>query len=200
MSSLKIAIQNRGRLSEESAHFLQSLGLQFTRSDRSLMTSCDNADIDIFFLRSSDIPEYVSAGVADFGITGENVLHEKKAAAIILRYLGFARCRLVIAVPENSQIKNLHDLEGERIATSYPHILSQFLKKRHIHSSLVPITGSVEVAPELHLADAICDITQSGNTLAAHNLTELANIMKSQAVLIESPFITSRKAEFLERL
>ena len=132
MSRLRIAIQSKGRLSEASIDFLKSLGLEFERSERNLMTSCSNADIDIFFLRSNDIPEYVSGGVADFGITGENVLAEKKAHVRILKKLGFAACRLVLAVPKNSEIKEVEDLEGERIATSYTQILSDYLNKKSI--------------------------------------------------------------------
>ncbi len=200
MSALRIAIQSKGRLSDESSKFLQSVGLEFERNGRNLMTSCTNANIDIFLLRSNDIPEYVSGGVADFGIAGANVLAEKDAPAKIIKRLGFAQCRLVLALPKNSPIKTLQDLEGERIATSYSRVLSQFLSKKGIHSSLVPIAGSVEVTPELGLADAICDITQTGNTLSAHNLVELTTIMESEAILIESPFSNPAKSEFLSKL
>ncbi|MDP9249631.1 MAG: ATP phosphoribosyltransferase [bacterium] len=181
---LKIAIQKKGRLHEASLDFLNSLGLAFTPNGHSLIQKCKNRDIDLVFLRDDDIPEYVSRGIADFAIVGQNVLLEKKIVINVLRELDFAKCSLAIAVPKNSVIKTIKDLEGERIATTYPHLLRNYLGQHNINAAIIPISGSVEITPELNLADAICDIVQTGNTLNAHNLKPLLTILESRAVLI----------------
>lgn len=184
----KIAVQKRGRLAEPSLSFLRSLGLRFNLNERNLVTPCENYDIDILHLRDDDIPEYVCRSVVDFGIVGENVLYEKNVHVNVIKKLGFCPCSLVIAVPRGSQIKALEDLEGERIATSYPRLLAQFLENRRIDAAIITIQGSVEVTPELNLADAICDITETGKTLKDHELVPLATVLESQAVLIETPY------------
>lgn len=188
INKTKIAVQKSGRLTEQSLNFLYSLGLKFRPNGRNLVTPCDNYNIEILHLRDDDIPEYVCRSVVDFGIVGENVLYEKNAQVSILKRLGFCPCSLVIAVPKGFQIKVLEDLEGERIATSYPRLLAKFLEERGINAAIITIRGSVEVTPSLNLADAICDITQTGKTLKEHNLIPLVTVLKSQAVLIESPF------------
>jgi len=193
----KIAVQKSGRLAEPSLHFLYSLGLKFKPNGRSLVTPCENHDIDILHLRDDDIPEYVCRSVVDFGIVGENVLYEKNAHVNILKRLGFCPCSLVIAVPKGSQIQVLEDLEGERIATSYPRLLAKFLEQRGINAAIITIRGSVEVTPTLNLADAICDITQTGRTLKDHDLIPLVTVLESQAVLIESPFPKPDRSKFL---
>jgi ATP phosphoribosyltransferase len=181
---LKIAIQKKGRLSEASLEFLNSLGLKFIPNGHSLIQQCENMDLDLILLRDDDIPEYVSRGIADFAIIGQNVLLEKQLKADVIRELDFAKCRLDIAVPEDSPIKTPKDLEGERIATTYPQLLKEYLVKNNINSAIIPIQGSVEITPELNLADAICDVVQTGSTLKAHNLKPLVTILESKALLI----------------
>lgn len=194
---LKIAIQNNGRLSDGSIAFLKSLGLKFDPNGRNLITWCKNFDLCILYVRNSDIPEYVERGVADFGIVGENVLCEKLSSLNIVKKLGFGICRLVIAAPKDSSVETVYDLNGRRIATSYPESLSVFLRKYGVNSVIVRLNGSVEIAPGLNIADAVCDITQTGRTLAENNLKPVIEILKSQAVLVESPFKTDEKNIFL---
>ena len=190
---LKIAIQNKGRLSEGSIVFLKSLGLDFDPSGRMLITQCRNLDVSILYMRSSDITECVEMGVADFGIVGENVLLEKSPNVKILERLAFGECELVLAVPENSSYETVDDLSGRRIATSYPNALSSYLKEKGVFSKVVFLNGSVEIAPALNLSDAICDLTQTGITIRDNGLRIIDRVFKSQAVLIESPFYTEEK-------
>jgi ATP phosphoribosyltransferase len=197
---LKIAIQKKGRLNEASLAFLRSLGLIFAPNGHSLVQKCENRDIDLILLRDDDIPEYVSRGIADFAIVGQNVLLEKAAQADVVRELDFARCKLSIAVPEDSPIKTPADLEGERIATTYPQLLKNYLAQNNINCAIVPISGSVEITPELNLADAICDIVQTGNTLRAHNLIPIVTILESKAVLIANNIAKEGKQELKELL
>lgn len=196
----RIAIQKKGRLFEASMDFLLSRGLSFPQSGRSLIVSSEKADIDLIYLRDDDIPEYVSCGVADFGIVGENVLAEKSIELPVVTKLGFGKCTLVIAVPGGSRIKRPVDLEGKRIATTYPKLLSDFLKKEGVEAQVVPISGSAEITPELDLADAICDIVQTGDTLKAHGLVSVFTVMESQAVLVQSPETSSGKERLLRQL
>lgn len=200
MNNFRIAIQSKGRLAEESMNFLSSLGLTFSPNGRNYIAKCQNYDLEILFIRDDDIPEYVEGGVADFGIIGENVLLEKQSQVIVAQKLGFGRCSLVIAIPENSSIKQLSDLEGERIATSYPNLLKTFLEKEKINAAVIPIKGSAEIAPSLNLADAICDLTKTGQTLKENNLKPIATILESQAVLIQSPYSRKRNVEKYELL
>ena len=199
-SRLKIAIQKNGRLSEASLAYLSSLGLKFTPNGHSLIQKCESRDIDLILLRDDDIPEYVSRGIADFAIVGQNVLLEKQMKAETIRELDFAKCRLSIAVPENSLIKTPRDLEGERIATTYPQLLQNYLIQNNINSAIIPISGSVEITPELNLADAICDVVQTGNTLKAHNLKPLVTILESKALLITNDVVKKGKQELRELL
>ncbi len=184
----RIAVQKSGRLSEPSLNFLYSQGLKFEPNGRNLVTPCDNHDVDILHLRDDDIPEYVCRSVVDYGIVGENVLYEKEVQVNVLKKLGFCPCSLVIAAPKDSEIKVLEDLEGERIATSHPHLLARFFEERKINGAIITIKGSVEVTPSLNLADAVCDITQTGRTLRENDLIPLLTVLESQAVLVESPF------------
>ena len=193
----RVAIQKSGRLTEGSVNFLVSMGLKFQTNGRNLVTPCENIPIDILHLRDDDIPEYVCRSVVDFGIVGENVLYEKNVHVRLLKRLGFSPCSLVIAVPKGSPIKVPEDLEGERIATSHPRLLTRFLKERQINAAIITIRGAVEVAPQLNLADAVCDITQTGRTLKEHDLIPLATVFESQAVLIESPFAKPDKMNLL---
>ena len=196
----RMAIQKSGRLHQASMDFLGARGLSFPPNGKSLIVSCENYDIDLLYLRDDDIPEYVSRGVADFGIVGQNVLAEKGIDLPVVRKLDFGRCKLVIAVPQESRIKTPEDLEGKRIATSYPKLLADFLEKKGVAASIVPISGSTEITPELDLADAICDIVQTGSTLKAHDLAPLCVIMESQAVLVESPQSKQTKKRFLSQI
>ena len=197
---LRIAIQKSGRLHKPSMDFLSQRGISFLPNGKSLIRSSDNADIDVLYLRDDDIPEYVSRGVADFGIVGENVLAERGRNLPVVRALGFGRCTLVIAVPKGSRMKEPRDLQGKKIATAYPKLLGDYLEKEGIEGSIVPISGSAEITVELDLADAVCDITQTGETLKAHDLFPLITIMESQAVLIESSANSIRKKNFLSGL
>lgn len=182
---VRIAIQKNGRLREASLLFLKSIGLKFDLENNGrYIAPCFNKNLEILLVRNIDIPEYVKNGAADFGIAGQNVLYERKDKIKVLRKLGFGNCKLIIAVPRDGQIKTLRDLDGERIATSYPYSLKKFLGGRGLNASVITIKGSVEIAPEIGLADAICDITQTGKTLREHQLRVLATIMKSEAVLI----------------
>jgi len=196
MDRTKIAVQKSGRLAEPSLNFLCSQGLNFKPNGRNLITPCENYPIDILHLRDDDIPEYVCRSVVDFGIVGENVLYEKNARVDVLKRLGFCSCSLVIAVPETSPIKVIEDLEGERIATSHPRLLARFLRVKEINAAIITIKGAVEVTPRLNLADAICDITQTGRTIKEHNLIPLVTVFESQAVLIESPFPKRDRFDF----
>ena len=200
MNNFRIAVQSKGRLAQESMDFLSSLGLFFSPNGRNYIAKCKNSDLEILFIRDDDIPEYVEGGVADFGIIGENVLLEKQSQVLVARKLGFGQCALVIAIPENSSLEQLSDLEGERIATSYPNLLRNFLDKEEINAAIIPIQGSAEIAPSLNLADAICDLTKTGQTLKENNLKSIATVLESQAVLIQSPHSRKRNFEKYELL
>lgn len=184
---IRIAVQNKGRLMEPSLAFLKEYGLEFAENGRSLIIPCKNVNIELLFVRNSDIPEYVRYGVADFGIVGRNVLMEKENNLKTVKELNFGKCSLVIAAPKSSKIKTLADLDHERIATSYPQILKGFLKKQGVSASIIEIRGSVEICPSLGLADAIFDITQTGRTLKANGLRVIEKVADSQAVLIKNP-------------
>lgn len=198
LSGIKIAIQRRGKLSEPSKDYLSSLGLQFERdSEDELATRCTNADVTILWLRDDDIPQFVEAGTVDFGIVGENVLIEKNTGTPVVQKLRFGACRLVIAVPKNAGIKCLADLTRKRIATTYPCILQLYLKAQKIVANIIPVAGSAEIAPLLNMAEAVCDLTQSGNTLKKNNLVVLEIILESRAVLISSPVVGALQSQFL---
>ena len=197
---IKIAVQKCGRLNKGSMDFLSSLGLSFAPNERLLVQPCKNFNVDVLYLRDDDIPEYVYRGVADFGIIGQDVLGEKDMALPVLSKLGFGKCNLVIAAPKRSFIRKPDDLQGERIATSYPRLLAKYLAGQKIEAAVIPVSGSVEAATSLNLADAICDIVQSGATLEANNLKPLFRIFESQAVLIESPIKKIAKLKFIAKL
>ena len=194
---LRIAIQKSGRLYQSSLDLLAARGLIFLPNGRSLSNPCANRPIDLLYLRDDDIPEYVERGIADLGIVGENVLAEKGRMLPIVSRLDFGICRLVIAAPQNSDIWRPQDLVGRRIATSYPKLLAAYLEKENVKACIVPISGSAEITPRLGLADAVCDIVQTGATLKAHDLVPLFTVMESQAVLVKSPTESTRKEEFL---
>ncbi len=187
---IRIALQKSGRMAEDSLSLLKNCGLHIDRSKDQLFCRVKELPIDLLFIRDDDIPGFVSNGICDLGIVGENVFAETHAAASegfaasVLERLGFSLCRLSIAVPENGAIKGVADLAGKTLATSYPHLLRGFLKQQNIEANTLLMTGSVEVAPRLKIADAICDIVASGTTLTANNLRELTVVLKSEALLI----------------
>ncbi|MBC7401468.1 MAG: ATP phosphoribosyltransferase [Mucilaginibacter sp.] len=186
MKTLKIAIQKSGRLNEKSVELLKNCGLNFENYKSSLISPVSNFPLEILFLRDDDIPEYVQDGIADLGIVGENVIEETEVSVSYLQRLGFGKCSLKIAITNNSDIKELSDLEGKSIATTYPIILGKFLQKQNIHADIRTISGSVEISPGLGLSDAICDLVSTGGTLKSNGLKPFADVMASEAVLIGS--------------
>lgn len=184
MKTLKIAIQKSGRLNEKSVEILKNCGLSFENYKSSLISTVTNFPLEILFLRDDDIPEYVQDGIADLGIAGENVIVETGAEVTYLQKLGFGKCTLKIALPNDSEITGLQQLSGKAIATSYPVILEKYLKENNIHAEVRTISGSVEIGPGLGLSDAICDIVSTGGTLRSNGLKPFSEVMKSEAVLI----------------
>ena len=184
MKTLKIAIQKSGRLNEKSVEILKNCGLTFENYKSSLISTVTNFPLEILFLRDDDIPEYVQDGIADLGIVGENVIVETAADVTYLQKLGFGKCTLKIAIPNESQITEVAQLEGKAIATSYPVILEKYLKDQHVNAEVRTISGSVEIGPGLGLSDAICDIVSTGGTLKSNGLKPFSEVMKSEAVLI----------------
>lgn len=183
-SKLKIAIQKNGRLSGASLDLLKAAGFDLDSSQGRLLLRCRNYPLDVLFLRDDDIPEYVQDGVADLGIVGLNVVMEKQAQIVRLDSLGFGGCELCIAVPKFGNLKTVRQLNGKRIATSYPAILDNYLKQKGISARIIEINGSVEVTPSLDVADAICDLVSTGSTLRLHDLIPLEVVLRSEAVLI----------------
>ena len=184
MKTLKIAIQKSGRLNEKSVEILKNCGLSFENYKSSLISTVTNFPLEILFLRDDDIPEYVQDGIADLGIVGENVIVETAADVMYLQKLGFGKCTLKIAIPNESQITEIAQLSGKAIATSYPVILEKYLKDNHVDAEVRTISGSVEIGPGLGLSDAICDIVSTGGTLKSNGLKPFSEVMKSEAVLI----------------
>ena len=184
MKTLKIAIQKSGRLNEKSVELLKNCGLNFENYKSSLISPVSNFPLEILFLRDDDIPEYVQDGIADLGIVGENVIEETEVKVNYLQRLGFGKCSLKIAVPNNNSIQSLDQLNGKSIATTYPVILGKFLKKEGIEADIRTISGSVEISSGLGLADAICDLVSTGGTLKSNGLVPFSDVMSSEAVLI----------------
>ncbi len=199
-NNIRLAIQKEGRLKDASFNFVESRGIKFSKKNgRTLLVPCENADVEILYVRHSDIPKYAESGAADFGIVGENVLYENEFNVKQVKRLGFGQCKLAIAVPTKSGIKTVSELKGKRIATSYPNSLRKFLQKQKLNATIIEIKGAVEIAPALGLADAICDITQTGKTLKENNLKPIATLFKSEAVLIESMVERKEKFDFLKK-
>ena len=186
MKTLKIAIQKSGRLNEKSVELLKNCGLNFENYKSSLISPVSNFPLEILFLRDDDIPEYVQDGIADLGIVGENVIQETEVEVSYLQKLGFGKCSLKIAVPNNNTITDINQLNGKAIATTYPVILGKYLKEKGITSDIRTISGSVEISPGLGLSDAICDLVSTGGTLKSNGLMPFADVMSSEAVLIGS--------------
>jgi ATP phosphoribosyltransferase len=181
---LKIALQKSGRLHEDSIKLLKNCGINFGNGVGKLKAEARNFPLEIFFLRDDDIPEYVADGVADVGIVGENVIYEAEKNVQMVEKLGFGRCRLSIAIPKSFDYQNLNDLKNTRIATTYPNILGKFIREKGIKAEIHTISGSVEIAPSIGLADAICDLVSSGSTLFSNGLREVETVLQSEAALI----------------
>jgi ATP phosphoribosyltransferase len=181
---MKIAIQRNGRLTEDSVALLRACGLSFEFQKQSLYSPCNNFDLDVLAIRDDDIPEYVQDGVADLGIIGENVLQERNARVHLLALLGFGGCKLMISVPQRSPVRKVSDLNGQRIGTTYPTILKSFLKVHKVQAEIVELSGSVELAPSLNVADVICDIVSTGTTAKMYGLRTFCTVLESQAVLV----------------
>lgn len=198
--NIKIAIQRSGRLYDDSVRLLRECGIGLSVGPNKLKSEADNFPLEIFFLRDDDIPQYVQDGVADIGIVGQNVLLETKTNTEIIENLGFAKCRLSIGIPRTEDYANASYLEGKRIATSYPNILRSFLNSKGIHADIHIISGSVEIAPGIGLADAVCDLVSSGSTLFMNGLKEVETILKSEAVLIRKQNLLPEKLELIDKL
>ncbi len=199
-TTLKIAIQKSGRLYEGSMQLLKDCGIEISNGNNQLKVTAANFPADVFFLRDDDIPEYVQDAVADIGFVGENVVQESGKEIILVEKLGFGKCRLSIAVPKTGSLRSLSDLAGQRIATSYPSILRNYLKEKNIVASIHEISGSVEIAPKIGLADAIFDLVSSGSTLFTHELVELETVLFSEAALISNRNLDTEKKTILESL
>lgn len=197
---LKIALQKSGKLAEGSTALLRKCGIGFSNGLGKLRTEAADFPLEIFFLRDDDIPNYVADGVADVGIVGENVIAEDPKPVETIDRLGFGRCRLSIAVPKGIEYNGISDLRGKRIATSYPKILADFFSSRSITADIHMISGSVEIAPSIGLADAVCDLVSSGSTLFSNGLREVETVMNSEAVLIARNGLNSELSETLNRL
>ena len=197
---LRIAVQSKGRLYDETMALLQESGISLGGSKRTLLVQAGNFPVEVLFLRDDDIPQSVAGGVADVGIVGENEFVERAEKAEIIKRLGFSRCRLSLAIPKAIDYKGLDWFNGKKIATSYPGILKTFLKEKGIKAETHVITGSVEIAPGIGLADAIFDIVSSGSTLVSNNLREVEVVMQSEALLIGNPKMDAEKKGILEEL
>lgn len=194
--NIKLAIQKSGRLSDNSIQLLENCNLDIEKFNDRLVVSVRNFKLDLLFLRDDDIPEYVQDGVAELGIVGEDVLNETKADVKVVKKLGFGRCSLRIAIPENDDLQNIYDLNGKRIATSFPNILKDFLKQNKIDAKIVNISGSVEAAPSLGIADYICDLVSTGNTLKLNKLKSSISVLESEAVLIKNKNLKSQSDKY----
>ena len=197
---LRLAIQKSGRLSEDSLNLIKECGIDFNKSDNKLTSKAFNFPIEFLFLRDDDIPGYVEDGVADIGIVGENVLAEKGKVADVIEKLGFSKCRLSIAVPKDYPYTGIESLAGKNIATSYPKILGDYLKANNVSAHIHEISGSVEIAPNIGLAEGICDLVSSGSTLISNGLKETDIILQSQALLIGNKNLSANKKELVEQL
>jgi ATP phosphoribosyltransferase len=197
---LKLAIQKSGRLHDDSIRLLKECGIDISNGVNKLKADASNFPIEVYFLRDDDIPQYVEDAVADIGFVGENVVYEKKKKVDVVEKLGFGKCRLSIAVRKTEEYKDASSLSGKRIATSYPVIVQKFLDEKGVNAEIHEISGSVEIAPGIGLADAICDLVSSGSTLFMNGLKETETILQSQAILIRNTGLEPAKQQLLERL
>lgn len=197
---LRLAIQKSGRLHDDSIKLLKECGIDISNGLNKLKAEASNFPIEVYFLRDDDIPQYVEDGVADIGIVGENVVYEKNKPLRVLNKLGFGKCRLSIAVRKSENYTGIQFLEGKKVATSYPVILSKFLKDNGVSAEVHEISGSVEIAPSIGLADAICDLVSSGSTLFSNGLQEAETILSSEAVLVATNNLEAQKQQIIDRL
>ena len=197
---LRIAVQSKGRLFEDTMALLAEAGIKVSSSKRTLLVQSSNFPIEVLYLRDDDIPQSVASGVADIGIVGLNEYEEKAEDAQVVRPLGFSKCRLSLAVPKGCGYSGLKWFEGRKIATSYPNILRRFMQENHIAADIHVITGSVEISPGIGLADAIFDIVSSGSTLVSNNLIEVETVMQSEAILIANKSLDEAKQAVLDEL
>jgi ATP phosphoribosyltransferase len=200
MSKLKIAVQKSGRLHDDSMKILKDIGVSIDNGKDQLKASARNFPLEVFYLRNSDIPQYLRDGVVDAAIIGENVLIEKGGDIGIVEKLGFSKCKVSLAIPKTENYSGIKDLDGKRIATSYPNTLNQYLRKYGLSCDLHIINGSVEIAPNIGLADAICDIVSSGSTLFKNNLKEVEVLFNSEAVLASSSLISPDNQVILDKV
>ena len=200
MNKLKIAVQKSGRLNEESIQILKDCGITINNGNDQLKAEATNFPIEIFFLRNSDIPQYLTDGVVDCAIVGDNLLVEKGSNLEVVEKLGFSKCKVSVAVPKTFNYNSIQDLQNKRIATSYPKTVLDFFNSKNVSVDIHQISGSVEIAPNIGLADAIVDIVSSGSTLFKNNLKEVEVILKSEAVLVVSPQITNDNKLILNKL
>lgn len=200
MNKIRIAVQKSGRLHDDSLKLLKDAGISIDNGREQLKATSGNFPLEVFYLRNGDIPQYLKDGVVDAAIIGENVLVEKGDNIAIAEKLGFSKCRVSLAVPKSVKYSGVEDLQGTRIATSYPNTVKNYLSEKGITADLHIINGSVEIAPNIGLADAICDIVSSGSTLFKNNLKEVEVMLKSEAVLAVSPQISSERNEILKKL
>lgn len=192
-SRLQLAIQKKGRLSEKSIKLIRDCGIKFSVFNGQLKVACANYPLDIYFLRDDDIPEYVSEGIADIGIVGKNILEENESLVRVIKDLGFARCRLSIAVDRGFEYSGLKDLRGLNVATSYPNILTRYLEENGVKARIHKIRGSVEITPTIGVADAICDLVSTGSTLLSNGLREVEMVMESTALLVSTKDLSDEK-------
>jgi ATP phosphoribosyltransferase len=197
---LKIAVQKSGRLSEKSLELIKECSINLTNGDRKLVSPASNFPIEILFLRDDDIPQYVTDRVADLGIVGENVILEKDCNVEIVHRLGFAKCRLSLAIPKNEEYIDVNYFKGKKIATSYPKILKKYLIENNVKADIHEISGSVEIAPGIGLADGIFDIVSSGSTLISNGLKEVETVIKSEAVMIANNALDDEQKVILNNL
>lgn len=197
---LKLAVQKSGRLHEDSMRLLKECGIGISNGANKLKTEASNFPLQVYFLRDDDIPQYVEDGVADIGIVGENVVYEKNKSVDIVEKLGFGTCRLSIAVARGESYQSVQSLQGKRIATSYPFLTQQFLTKHKVNADIHEISGSVEIAPGIGLADAICDLVSSGSTLLTNGLKETETILNSEAVLVRNKKFSAEQQQLLDKL
>lgn len=197
---IRIAVQSKGRLYEDTMNLLKEAGIKIGNSKRTLLVKSSNFPVEILYLRDDDIPQTVASGVADLGVVGENELLEKGEDVDIAKRLGFSSCRLSLAIPKSVEYSGVEWFNGKKIATSYPNILNDYMRKTGISMDLHVITGSVEIAPSIGLADGICDIVSSGSTLISNNLKEVEEVMRSEALLISNKQLTEEKKAILSEL
>ncbi|GAA4837131.1 ATP phosphoribosyltransferase [Algivirga pacifica] len=200
MTTIKLALQKKGRLSEGSMDLIRRCGIKVQNGIGKLKAEASNFPIEFLFLRDDDIPGYVQDGIADIGIVGANVMVEKDSHVEVVHHLGFSKCRLSIAVPKDQEYNGIQDLDGKSIATSYPVLLKKYLDEQGVTADIHEISGSVEIAPSIGLADAVCDLVSTGSTLFQNGLKEVEQIYKSEAVMVATPDLAEDKQAVLNQL